>query len=699
MSPKLSLRLGLSATLLASLAGHAAAQSYYIDLGLGGSTPSSTFGGAAGVPGTWNHVGSSTSSVVSLKDTANVATSVSLVRDIGTAFSSVNNASVSGGFESLMEDYEYAPSGPLSYTINNLPAGNYLVYVYGGHANNSGSNYATQVALATGQATQNNGDFTMNANAWKVGGTHSVFLRTLVTTGSIQISVGGVFGITAQCAGIQIVKLGANEYPVRLHVNDNATGDKSGRSWSNALTDLQDALEFSRRVNPFAAHVWVAQGTYRPTTNTDRTRKFSIPSGLTLLGGFSGTETDIAQRTAPEFFITNLSGAIGTTADTDNSMTVVDMSNTGSATVFDGFTVSRGYNALGGASEKGGGMVINNSSATIANTKFISNFANSRGGGVFVDTGSPNFKNCLFFDNESAAYGGGVHIEDTFDRPELHNCEFLSNSALNSAGGAISVERASIVTMNCIFSGNVTNGLRGGAIYLDGGNGQNRVSWLVNSTFAGNSAASAGGAIYATKNATASLWNSIAYGNNASAATLLDKEVFASTSDGSSIFYSFSTVRGRTGSNGADPLFVDADGPDNIPGNFDDNLRLSPGSPAIDSAWDANILTDATDLDNDADLFEPVMVDLDGKPRRSDIVGIADGPNAGTPPVDRGAYELKMKDCPADINDSGDIDLGDFLDFFNAYDAEAGPADIDLNGTVDLGDFLLFFNYYDSLCM
>lgn len=699
MSPKLSLRIGLSATLLASLAGHAAAQSYYIDLGLGGSTPSSTFGGAAGVPGTWNHVGSSTSSVFSLKDTANVATSVTLVRDIGTAFSSVNNASISSGFESLMEDYEYAPSGPLSYTINNLPAGNYLVYVYGGHANNSGSNYATQISLALGQTTQTNGDFTMNANAWKVGGTHSVFLRTLVTTGSIQISVGGAFGITAQCAGIQIVKLGANEYPVRLHVNDNATGDKNGRSWSNAITDLQDALEFSRRVNPFAAHIWVAQGTYRPTTNTDRTKKFSIPSGVTLLGGFSGTETDIAQRTAPEFFITNLSGAIGTAADTDNSMTVVDMSNTSAATVFDGFTVSRGYNALGGATENGGGMVLNNSYATIANTKFISNYANSKGGGVFIDTGSPSFKNCLFYNNESFLYGGGVHVEDSFDRSEFHNCEFLSNTATSSGGGAISVHRSGVVTMNCIFSGNTTAGLRGGAVYAEGNNSQSQVSWFVNSSFAGNSATSAGGAIYATKKATTSLWNSIVYGNNASTATLLDKEVFANTADGSSLFYSSSLVRGRSGSNGADPLFVDADGADNIPGNFDDNLRLRPGSPAIDSGYADNIIQDATDLDDDNDLFELVMIDLDGNPRQSDIPGVEDVPGAGSPPVDRGAYELKLKDCPADINDSGDIDLGDFLDFFNAYDAEDAVADIDLNGTVDLGDFLLFFNYYDSLCM
>ena len=44
----------------------------------------------------------------------------------------------------------------------------------------------------------------------------------------------------------------------------------------------------------------------------------------------------------------------------------------------------------------------------------------------------------------------------------------------------------------------------------------------------------------------------------------------------------------------ADPLFVDADGPDNTAGTEDDNLRLLGGSPCIDSGsfFDFNSLFD-----------------------------------------------------------------------------------------------------------
>ncbi|MHC4676835.1 MAG: choice-of-anchor Q domain-containing protein, partial [Planctomycetota bacterium] len=67
-----------------------------------------------------------------------------------------------------------------------------------------------------------------------------------------------------------------------------------------------------------------------------------------------------------------------------------------------------------------------------------------------------------------------------------------------------------------------------------------------------------------------------------------------------------------------DPCFVDADGPDNVPGTDDDNLRLLPGSPCID-AGNNTVVTATTDLD--------------GRPR------IVDGDSDNTPTVDTGAYE------------------------------------------------------------
>lgn len=76
-----------------------------------------------------------------------------------------------------------------------------------------------------------------------------------------------------------------------------------------------------------------------------------------------------------------------------------------------------------------------------------------------------------------------------------------------------------------------------------------------------------------------------------------------------------------------DPLFMDADGTDNIAGTTDDNLRLQAGSPAIDAGNNAFIPLDITDENHNNDTSEPAPFDLDGNQR---LV------NTG---VDMGAYE------------------------------------------------------------
>jgi hypothetical protein len=97
---------------------------------------------------------------------------------------------------------------------------------------------------------------------------------------------------------------------------------------------------------------------------------------------------------------------------------------------------------------------------------------------------------------------------------------------------------------------------------------------------------------------------------------------------------SYSIVQGGWGGDGsknldADPLFVDADGPDDIVGTADDDLRLSAGSPAIDSG---DTLSAATLLG---------ATDLDGNARLADDPGTA---NTGVAvlglTIDRGVYEF-----------------------------------------------------------
>jgi hypothetical protein len=80
-----------------------------------------------------------------------------------------------------------------------------------------------------------------------------------------------------------------------------------------------------------------------------------------------------------------------------------------------------------------------------------------------------------------------------------------------------------------------------------------------------------------------------------------------------------------TGNIDADPLFVDPDGADNIPGHVDDDFRLQAGSPCIDAA-DGNVAP---------------ALDLDGNARADDP---ATTPNTGTGTpdfTDMGAYEYQ----------------------------------------------------------
>jgi hypothetical protein len=123
------------------------------------------------------------------------------------------------------------------------------------------------------------------------------------------------------------------------------TGD--GLTWSAAKQTLVAALTQAASGD----EIWVAAGTYKPTTGTDRTISFVLKAGVGVYGGFAGTETARAQRnwTANG---TTLSGDIGTPGDnSDNCYHVVSASGDMQNGVLDGFTVSGG-NANGGKPER-----------------------------------------------------------------------------------------------------------------------------------------------------------------------------------------------------------------------------------------------------------------------------------------------------------------------------------------------------------
>ena len=141
-----------------------------------------------------------------------------------------------------------------------------------------------------------------------------------------------------------------------IYVQGNATGSNNGTSWQNAYTNLATALTNA----PIGSEIWVAAGTYKPTTNTDRTTSFNLKNLVEVYGGFAGNETNRNQRNI-NVNTTILSGDIGKPNDkSDNSYHVVSGSNLSPYTTLDGFTIS---DANTNNSGQGGGIqLINNSS-------------------------------------------------------------------------------------------------------------------------------------------------------------------------------------------------------------------------------------------------------------------------------------------------------------------------------------------------
>src|SRR5450631_410638 len=71
------------------------------------------------------------------------------------------------------------------------------------------------------------------------------------------------------------------------YVNINNATPGAGTSWVTAFNNLQSALAVAGTFD----QIWIAQGTYKPSSPAGRSATFSIPGGTTIYGGFNGTET------------------------------------------------------------------------------------------------------------------------------------------------------------------------------------------------------------------------------------------------------------------------------------------------------------------------------------------------------------------------------------------------------------------------
>jgi predicted outer membrane repeat protein len=253
-------------------------------------------------------------------------------------------------------------------------------------------------------------------------------------------------------------------------------GKGNGTSWINAFGDLQDALKKAK----FGDQIWIAEGVYHPTTNTDRNISFNLKDGVTLLGGFIGNEI-LSDERDPLDHPTLLSGNIASDALEDNSYNVIYTKNVSDKTVVDGFIIIGGYAKEVGQSsdrKRSGGAWYNegtfgtNSNPTIVNCIFIDNFA--KDGGAIYNNGyrgnaSPTFIDCTFENNNSDLDGGAIYNNGQMkgnSNPIFTSCKFIDNKG--NYGGAIFNNGVGGICQpiftNCEFSTNNAY-VKGGAVF------------------------------------------------------------------------------------------------------------------------------------------------------------------------------------------------------------------------------------------
>lgn len=271
---------------------------------------------------------------------------------------------------------------------------------------------------------------------WTGGSTDNSFTAAPATTTVYSvtgINISGCTDIESITVTVKSISCGSV-----IYVTQSGAGIQDGSSWSNALPGrrLQNAIDAAATCGG-AHQVWVAAGTYTPTSTTARDISFSMRNNVAIYGGFAGSETALSGRN-PSANPTILSGETGNPGLGDNSYNVIFNSNLDNTARLDGFVITDG-NGTGSVNADAGGGIRNNE-------------------------GSPVIANCIFRGNQ-AEYGGAFYSQNA-GNPTLTNCVFLNNTAL-TGGGAISLYANSPVLTNCSFQGNSSPD--GGVIHTPGG--------------------------------------------------------------------------------------------------------------------------------------------------------------------------------------------------------------------------------------
>lgn len=96
-----------------------------------------------------------------------------------------------------------------------------------------------------------------------------------------------------------------------IYVDQDATGNNDGSSWSNAFNEVGDAVDASQPGN----QIWIAEGIYTP--EAPNFQPWQLENDVDIIGGFQGIEWEVSSAD-PAQYETVISGDIGLDGDTSN---------------------------------------------------------------------------------------------------------------------------------------------------------------------------------------------------------------------------------------------------------------------------------------------------------------------------------------------------------------------------------------------
>ncbi len=277
-----------------------------------------------------------------------------------------------------------------------------------------------------------------------------------------------------------------------LFVREGATGD--GSSWSAAFGDLQEAL---MKAAP-GDEIWIASGRYRPAgPGASRESTFMLVEGVTMRGGFAGSELTPAERNeqnAPTILDGDLAGddGPGFTNRTDNCYHVLT-AHMLEATTLERVTVRGGHAdgpALGAhveSGDQGSGLNVYHSHPHVMDCRFVDNWSANHG--AINDHGGGTYEDCVFSANHSEALGAGLYFH-TDVQAHAYRCRFFDNHTLGQGGGAYSRSVLHSSFEDCTFIGNGAE--RGAGLYMADGS----LTDLSGSEFLDNVADVGGGGLF-----------------------------------------------------------------------------------------------------------------------------------------------------------------------------------------------------------